>query len=119
MKKHIMPLMALMSLMALGLFSCNSQKSKTTELTQQEMITKEITYIPEGVCSQQIDISVVNDTVRSVVFTKGCPGNTLAVSHLIEGLHIDDAIAKLDGITCREKPTSCPDQLARALKTMK
>ncbi|MCL2246161.1 MAG: TIGR03905 family TSCPD domain-containing protein [Lentimicrobiaceae bacterium] len=83
------------------------------------MITKDIIFIPEGVCSQQIDISVVNDTIRSVVFTKGCPGNTLAVSHLIEGMHIDDAIAKLDGIMCREKPTSCPDQLARALKSMK
>ena len=83
------------------------------------MITKEITYIPEGVCSKQFDISVVNDTVRSVVITKGCPGNTLAVAHLIEGLQIDDAIAKLDGITCGDKSTSCPDQLAQALKTMK
>ena len=83
------------------------------------MITKDITFIPEGVCSQQIDISVVNDTIRSVVFTKGCPGNTLAVTHLIQGMSIDDAIAKLDGIMCREKTTSCPDQLAKALKSMK
>ena len=111
-----MPLVALMALMAL---SCNNQEIAKNELITKEMITKEITYIPEGVCSQQIDISVVNDTICSVVFTKGCPGNTLAVSHLIEGMHIDDAIAKLDGITCREKATSCPDQLARALKTMK
>jgi len=114
-----MSLMSLTTLTTLGLLSCNSQKSETTELIQEKMITKEITYIPEGVCSQQIDVSVVNDTIRSVVFTKGCPGNTLAVSYLIEGMHIDDAIAKLDGITCREKATSCPDQLARALKSMK
>jgi len=83
------------------------------------MITKEITFIPEGVCSKQIDISVVNDTIRSVKFTKGCPGNTQAVSILIEGMPIDSAIAKLEGLTCGEKTTSCPDQLAKALKSMK
>jgi len=83
------------------------------------MITKDITFIPEGVCSQQMDISVVNDTIRSVKFTKGCPGNTQAVSRLVEGMHIDSAISKLDGILCRDKGTSCPDQLAKALKSMK
>lgn len=103
----------------LSILSCNHPQHLNTELTQKTMITKEITYIPEGVCSQQIDISVVNDTIRSVVFTKGCPGNTQAVSRLIEGMHIDTAIAKLEGIMCREKPTSCPDQLAKALKSMK
>ena len=89
------------------------------DFTLNKMVTKEITFIPEGVCSQQIDICVVNDTIRSVVFTKGCPGNTQAVSRLIEGMLIDTAIAKLDGILCREKTTSCPDQLAKALKSMK
>ena len=83
------------------------------------MITKEITFIPEGVCSKQMDISVVNDTIRSVVITKGCPGNTQAVSRLIEGMQIDDAIGKLEGIICGDKETSCPDQLAKALKSMK
>jgi uncharacterized protein (TIGR03905 family) len=83
------------------------------------MITKEITFIPEGVCSKQMDISVVNDTIRSIVITKGCAGNTQGVSRLLEGMHIDDAIAKLDGICCKEKDTSCPDQLAKALKSMK
>ncbi|MCL2167757.1 MAG: TIGR03905 family TSCPD domain-containing protein [Lentimicrobiaceae bacterium] len=83
------------------------------------MITKDISYIPEGVCSKQIDISVVNDTIRCVKFTKGCPGNTQAVSRLIEGMQIDSAIVKLEGIICGDKTTSCPDQLAKALKTMK
>jgi len=105
-------------LLILCVLSCVN-KISNNELTQKEMITKDITYIPEGVCSQQIDISVVNDTIRSVVFTKGCPGNTQAVSRLVEGMQMDDAIAKLDGILCREKPTSCPDQLAKALKSMK
>lgn len=83
------------------------------------MITKDITYIPEGVCSKQMDISVVNDTIVNIRITKGCPGNTRAVSRLAEGMHIDSVIAKLEGIVCGEKNTSCPDQLAKALKTMK
>jgi uncharacterized protein (TIGR03905 family) len=98
------------------LLSCKNQNSP---LTQKEMITKDITFIPEGVCSRQIDISVVNDTIRSVAFTKGCPGNTQAMCRLVEGMHIDSAIVKLEGIMCGEKQTSCPDQLAKALKSMK
>jgi len=111
----------LMTLGSLCLLSCNNQKNISNEnvLIQEEMITKDITFIPEGVCSQQIDISVINDTIRSVTFTKGCPGNTFAVAQLVEGMQIDDAIAKLEGITCKEKSTSCPDQLAKALKSMK
>jgi uncharacterized protein (TIGR03905 family) len=117
MKKQIV------SLITLGLFfliiSCNNSKDVNTELNQKEMLTKDITFIPEGVCSKQIDISVVNDTIRSIRFTKGCPGNTQAVSRLVEGMQIDDAIAKIDGIICGDKNTSCPDQLAQALKSMK
>jgi uncharacterized protein (TIGR03905 family) len=106
-------------LSAVCLFSCKDSQKINNEKNQKEMITKEITFIPEGVCSKQIDISVVNDTIRSVQFTKGCPGNTQAVSRLVEGMQIDDAIAKIDGILCGEKGTSCPDQLAKALKSMK
>ena len=116
MKKLIL---ILIGISALCVFSCNNKKNINNGLTLKEMITKDITFIPEGVCSQQIDISVVNDTIRSVVFTKGCPGNTQAVSRLIEGMPIDEAIVKLDGILCRDKGTSCPDQLAKALKSMK
>jgi len=116
MKKYVVILIALTSFCLLG---CNNPKSENKELVEKKMITKEITFIPEGVCCQQMDISVVNDTIRSVKFTKGCPGNTQAVSRLIEGMHIDSAIVKLDGILCREKTTSCPDQLAKALKSMK
>ena len=101
------------------LFGCNNSKSTNNELIQKEMITKDITYYPEGVCSQQIDISVVNDTICRVKFTKGCAGNTQAVSRLVEGMPIDSAIAKLEGILCKEKQTSCPDQLAKALKSMR
>ena len=107
------------TLLTVSVLSCSNKREIHHELNQKEMITKDITFIPEGVCSQQIDISVVNDTIRFVEFTKGCPGNTQAVSRLVEGMHIDDAIGKLDGILCREKTTSCPDQLAKALKSMK
>ena len=107
------------TLLTICVLSCNNKKNVDNELTQKEMITKEITYIPEGVCSKQIDISVVNDTIRSVKFTKGCPGNTQAVSRLVEGMQIDAAISRLEGILCGEKETSCPDQLAKALKSMK
>jgi len=106
------------TLLILCFLGCNNNNANN-EITHKEMITKDITFIPEGVCSKQFDISVVNDTLRSVVFTKGCPGNTLAVAHLVEGMHIDDAITKLEGITCGDKSTSCPDQLAQALKSMK
>jgi uncharacterized protein (TIGR03905 family) len=108
----------LITVSALCFFSCNT-KSANNELNQKEMLTKDITFIPEGVFSKQIDISVVNDTIRNGQFTKGCPGNTQAVCRLVEGMQIDDAIAKLDGIMCGEKGTSCPDQLAKALKSMK
>ena len=106
------------SISLLCLFNCSNQTCFNHKKNVKEMITKDIIYYPEGVCSQQIDISVVNDTIRSVKFTKGCPGNTQAVSRLVEGMHIDSAISKLEGILCREKGTSCPDQLAKALKSM-
>lgn len=115
MKKYYM----VATLLILCVLSCNNLKENHVELTQKEMITKDIVFTPEGVCSKQIDISVVNDTIRYVQFTRGCQGNTQAVSRLVEGMHIDEAIAKLEGISCGEKNTSCPDQLAQALKSLK
>lgn len=78
---------------------------------------KKITYTPEGVCSSQIDAEIDNDgRIVSVVFTGGCPGNTCGLSMLVRGMAVSDVIARLNGITCGSKNTSCPDQLARALK---
>jgi uncharacterized protein (TIGR03905 family) len=111
-RKYIILLAALC---VLSIVSCNNKPQQI----QKEMITKDITFIPEGVCSEQMDISVVNDTIRSVVITSGCSGNTQGVSRLVEGMQIDSAISKLEGICCGEKETSCPDQLARALKSMR
>lgn len=74
-------------------------------------------YSPKGVCSKKITFQIVDNKVTNVVFSGGCAGNTQGVSRLIEGMELEDAIARLDGIQCGFKGTSCPDQLAQALKT--
>ena len=70
------------------------------------------------VCSEQIDIDLEGDTIRRVQYTKGCHGNTQGVSALCVGMKKDDVIARLSGINCKGRGTSCPDQLARALKQL-
>ena len=74
-------------------------------------------YIPSGVCSNQIDFAIENDLVRSVSFIGGCHGNLAGISKLIEGMPAEVVIQKLSGIRCGDKATSCPDQLAQALKS--
>ena len=77
---------------------------------------KTIDYTPEGVCSRNIHIELASDTIESVKFTGGCPGNTQGIEKLICGMNVQDAISRLSGIRCRNKDTSCPDQLAKALQ---
>lgn len=77
------------------------------------------TYTPTGVCSRQIQIEIIGDTVVKIKFIGGCAGNTQGIAHLAEGMKIDDIIKRLEGIRCGFKPTSCPDQLAKALKEVK
>lgn len=76
-------------------------------------------YIPKGVCSRQIDIGLEDGKVKSVEFVGGCSGNTQGVSALVRGMDVDEAIERLEGIDCRGRGTSCPDQLAKALKAAK
>jgi uncharacterized protein (TIGR03905 family) len=74
-------------------------------------------YEPKGVCSKKINFSISNDgTIMSVSFIGGCPGNLLGLTKLVEGMKVDEAIARLKGITCGSKSTSCPDQLSIALE---
>lgn len=73
-------------------------------------------YKPTGVCSKEINIELDGDTIKSVKFTGGCSGNTQGVAALVAGMKVSDAIARLDGIRCGIRETSCPDQLAKALK---
>jgi len=72
-----------------------------------------------GVCSQLIEFDVVDNKVTHVKFFGGCSGNTQGVSALIEGMDIDEAIKRMEGIKCGYKSTSCPDQLSKALKQYK
>lgn len=73
-------------------------------------------YRPKGVCSQLIKLELDGDIIRSVQFVGGCSGNTQGVARLVEGMNVDDAIARMEGIKCGPRPTSCPDQLAKALR---
>ena len=73
-------------------------------------------YRTKGVCSQAIQVEVKDDVVQSVEFIGGCAGNTQGVARLVEGMKVDDAIAKIEGIKCGPRSTSCPDQLAKALR---
>lgn len=70
------------------------------------------------VCSTQIDIETEDGVIGRVQFTNGCNGNTQGVAALCAGMKVDDAISRLEGIDCKGRGTSCPDQLARALKQM-
>ncbi len=76
-------------------------------------------YKTKGTCSQRILFEIENDTVKNIQFIGGCNGNLKGISALVEGMKIDEVISKLDGIHCGMKPTSCPDQLAQALKQAK
>lgn len=73
-------------------------------------------YRTKGVCSRNITFDIIDGTVTNVQFEGGCNGNTRGISSLIEGMAVEEAIRRLEGIRCGFKSTSCPDQLAQALK---
>ena len=73
-------------------------------------------YEPNGVCSAQIDFEIDNGIVKNVRFTRGCNGNTQGISRLAEGMKAEEVISRLQGTDCNGRGTSCPDQLAQALK---
>lgn len=76
-----------------------------------------ISYIPSGVCSRKIEFELSDDHIVSgVKFTGGCPGNAIGISRLAEGRKAEELISLLSGVRCGMKPTSCPDQFAKALK---
>ncbi len=74
------------------------------------------TYTTHGVCSRQIEVELDGDIISNVKFLGGCSGNTQGVAALVVGMNAEEAIEKLEGIRCGMRPTSCPDQLANALK---
>ena len=76
-------------------------------------------YKPNGVCSRKIILEVEDDTIESVEFVGGCPGNTVGISALVKGMKVDEVMNRLEGITCGMKKTSCPNELATFLKEYK
>ena len=76
-----------------------------------------IEYTPRGVCSRFFSTKVEDGIIQSVQIIGGCDGNLQGISRLIEGMKVEDAIARMEGIRCGGKPTSCPDQIAKALHT--
>lgn len=76
-------------------------------------------YKTKGTCSREIKFEIDGNTVKNVNFIMGCHGNTQGVSRLVEGMTVDEVIERLEGINCGGRGTSCPDQLAKALKEAK
>lgn len=75
-----------------------------------------ITYRPKGVCSRLMQVEVEDGIIRKVEVKGGCSGNLQGISRLLVGIPVQQAIERMEGVRCGLKPTSCPDQLAQALK---
>jgi len=76
-------------------------------------------YKTKGTCSKEIQVEADGDIIKSVKFVGGCAGNTAGITKLVQGMKIDDVIEKLEGTVCGIKSTSCPDQLAKALRQLR
>ena len=111
------------SLLFLGGFNAAEAQNKQKEVLPAGIVSDEmqdglrvVHYRPDDiVCSVDIEIHTKGDVIEYVKFTKGCNGNAKGIGALVKGMKMDEAIAKLQGITCGRRPTSCPDQLANAL----
>ena len=123
----------ILALAAMFSVSVHAQDNTVVNKTNQEMqaddykIVKDevvdgiryVTSAPSAmVCSKQIDIQIKDGIIQSVVYTRGCDGNAKGIGALIKGMSVEEAIRRLEGITCGKRPTSCPDQLARILKSL-
>ena len=75
-----------------------------------------ITYRPKGVCSRLMRVEVEDGIIRQVEVQEGCSGNLQGISRLLVGMPVQQAIERMEGVRCGGKPTSCPDQLAKALR---
>ena len=73
-------------------------------------------YSPRGVCSRQMTVEIEDGKVRDLQIKGGCSGNLQGISHLVVGMPVEEVISRLEGIRCGFKSTSCPDQLAKALR---
>lgn len=76
------------------------------------------TYQTQGVCAKYINVELDGDVVKEVQFAGGCPGNLLAIPKLVKGHTVDEVAALLEGNKCGNKPTSCPDQMVKAMRAI-
>ena len=79
----------------------------------------QFSYKTSGTCSREIVFEIEDSKVRNLYFIGGCNGNLQGIGKLVEGMNVDEVIEKVEGISCGGRPTSCPDQLAQALKAAK
>lgn len=73
-------------------------------------------YVPSGVCPTLIEFEIIDEKLHNVVFTNGCDGNLSGIARLVEGMPVQEVITRLEGTPCKKHESSCPDQLAQALK---
>ena len=126
MKKFI-----IVALMAMFCMTMQAQEVKTE--VKQEMTGEDYRIVSDEVvdgvryvvaapsalvCSKQIDIQIKDGIILSVKYTRGCDGNAKGIGALIKDMTVEEAIRRLEGITCGKRPTSCPDQLAKVLKSL-
>ena len=125
----------ILALAILAIFCANvqAQEKTATDQVKKEVIVDDykimkdevvdgVRYVVAApsatVCSKQIDIQIKDGIIESVVYTRGCDGNAKGIGALIKGMSVEEAIRRLEGITCGKSPTSCPDQLAKVLKSL-
>ena len=127
MKKLILAIVSVMVALAA------SAQEKTQDQTMEQVVVDDYKIISDKVedgvryivaapsakvCSKQIDIQIKDGVIQSVVYTRGCEGNAKGIGALIKDMTVEEAIKRLDGITCGKRGTSCPDQLAKVLKAL-
>lgn len=125
--------MLILALAAMFCATVQAQEKTVTNQVKQEVVVDDYKIIKDEVvdgvryvvaapsatvCSKQIDIQIKDGIIQSVVYTRGCDGNAKGIGALIKGMSVEEAIRRLDGITCGKRPTSCPDQLAKVLKSL-
>lgn len=129
MKKYL--IIAVLALIGVSAYA-QDQKVMQTEQKQESLVddykvikdevvdgVRVVVATPSAkVCSKQIDIEIRDGVIEKVVYTKGCEGNAKGIGALIKGMTVEEAIRRLDGINCGKRGTSCPDQLARILKSL-
>ncbi|MFI3331417.1 MAG: TIGR03905 family TSCPD domain-containing protein [Rikenellaceae bacterium] len=82
-------------------------------------MANKFSFTPQGVCARNIELEVEDGVITALTFTGGCNGNLKGIKSLVMGMKTEDVIAKLKGIECGARATSCPDQLAKALESIK